>query len=121
MTQVNSQLMDDIEPHLLEFLQTKVRSFVQWDLIRFFNDNPHAADTAENIARYIGRDPGTVSGDLAQLVLSGLLQRQNQQGIEIYTLSNDTETRALVNNFVAACTDRQFRVKAIYHVIHAMR
>lgn len=121
MTQVNSQLMDDIEPHLLEFLQTKVRSFIQWDLIRFFNDNPHAADTAENIARYISRDPGIVSADLAQLVDAGLLQRHDQQGVEIYTLSSDSDTQALVNDFVAACTDRQFRVKAIYHVIHAMR
>jgi hypothetical protein len=27
----------------------------------------------------------------------------------------------MVQKFVAACNDRQFRVKAIYHVIRAMR
>jgi hypothetical protein len=113
--------MDDVEPQLLDFLRLYVRSFCQWDLIRFFNDNPHAAETAENIARYISRNQDTVQGDLAQLQTTGRLESHSAQGTEIYTLSKAAPTRALVNELVAACADRQFRVKAIYHVIHAMR
>ena len=121
MTQVNSQLMDDMEPQLLDFLQTKVNSFIKWDLIRFFNDNPHAADTAENIARYLGRDSRSVADELAGLVDSELIQRNELRGVEIYALSSDPDMQAMVSNFVAACSDRKFRVKAIYHVIRAMR
>ena len=121
MTQVDSQLMDDMEPVLLDFLQTKVNSFVKWDLVRFFNDNPHAADTAHNIARYIGRDEQMVETELSALVEAEVLQSSHVRGVQIYAMTTAPEIKAMVNQFVAACSDRQFRVKAIYHVIRAMR
>ena len=121
MTQVNSEMMDDMDPQLLAFLQTKVNSFIKWDLVRFFHNNPHAADTAENIARYIGRDDYVIEDDLTGLVESGILQSAEVPNTRIYSLVNDSDVRAMVANFVAACSDRQFRVKAIYQVIRAMR
>jgi len=123
MTQVDldSQLMDDMAPHLLDFLQTRVNSFIKWDLVRFFHDNPHAADTAENIARYIGRDARSIEESLDGLVDSGVLRHNDVPGTRIYALTTDEDVRGLVNEFVVACDDRQFRVKAIYHVIRAMR
>lgn len=123
MTQVDSasQLMDDMDPRLLEFLQHKVNSFIKWDLVRYFHDNPHAADTAENIARYIGRDVRTIEDELSGLVKAGVLLRREPSGVRIYSLAPDASVRELVSRFVRACNDRQFRVKAIYHVIRAMR
>jgi hypothetical protein len=47
----------------LEFLKTKVNSFVKWDLVRFFPTTP-SPPTPSNIARYAGRDV-TVKEDLA--------------------------------------------------------
>ncbi len=32
-----ARLMGDMAPQLLEFLKTKVNSFVKWDLVRFFH------------------------------------------------------------------------------------
>jgi hypothetical protein len=55
-----ARLMGDMAPQLLEFLKTKVNSFVKWDLVRFFHENPNTTDTAENIARYAGRDVATI-------------------------------------------------------------
>jgi hypothetical protein len=124
MTQVDyaSRLMDDMDPALLEFLQRKVNSFIKWDLVRFFHDNPHAADTSENIARYIGRDARTIEDELAGLVAAGVLKRRAvSPDIQIYSLADDPAMQALVKEFVLACNDRQFRVKAIYHVIRGMR
>ena len=113
--------MDDMDPQLLSFLQTTVNSFIKWDLIRFFHDNPHAADTAANIARYIGRDSHTVEEELAGLVDAGVLKQNEVPGTRIYALSSNPDVRAVVDEFLLACSDRQFRVKAIYHVIRAMR
>jgi hypothetical protein len=39
----------------------------------------------------------------------------------VYSLVSDGDVRTMVSDFVAACSDRQFRVKAIYQVIRAMR
>lgn len=114
-------VMDDIEPSLLEFLRKKVNSFVKWDLVRFFHDNPHAADTAENIARYVGREVRAIGHELDELADAGVLARSSVSGHAIYTLASDPAMRDLISGFVRACDDRHFRVKAIYHVIRSMR
>lgn len=116
---LTGRLMADMDPRLLEFLQTTVDSFVKWDLIRFFHDNPYTTDTAENIARYAGRSPETIREDLAELANRGVLQRSTLREMTVYSLSTDPEIRDLLEAFVKASADRQFRVKAIYHIIHS--
>ena len=113
-------LMDDMDPKLLEFLRTKVNSFIKWDLVRFFHDNPHTTDTAENIARYTGRDPRTIESELIELARSGVLEMQRVGDFQVYTLATDRDMRGLIDRFILACDDRRFRVKAIYHVIRGI-
>jgi hypothetical protein len=123
MTQsdMTSRLMDDMDPEMLDFLHDKVNSFVKWDLVRFFHDNPHAADTADSIARYTGRDVRTIADELVGLVTVGVLEQTELSGQTIYMLTADQAMRNLISDFVRACDDRMFRVKAIYHVIRGMR
>lgn len=111
-------LMDD---QLLEFLREKVNSFIKWDLIRFFHDNPHTRDTPENIARYTGRDAKTIEHELRGLVSVGVLRTENISGHDVYALVDDEEIRETIHRFMAACHDRQFRVEAIHHVINEMQ
>jgi hypothetical protein len=113
--------MDAMDPELLQFLQQKVNSFVKWDLVRFFQNNPHTTDTAENIARYAGRDARTIEAELNDLAQSGVLERQRVGELTVYTLTRDAKTRQLMAQFVKACDNREFRVKAIYHVIRGMK
>ena len=120
-TNTASRMMDDIEPALLVFLQEKVNSFVKWDLVRFFHDNPHAADTVENIARYTGRVSQQIGGEVTELVQAGVLEQQAAGNQTIYTLSRNAEMRKLIRSFVLACDDRNFRVWAISQVIRSMR
>ena len=115
-----TRLMDDIDPRLLEFIRTKVNSFIKWDLVRFFHDNPHTTDTAEGIARYTGRDVRTVEPELQQLVEAEVLEATALNELTVYTLATSAELRLLIDKFILACDDRQFRVKAIYHVIQGM-
>ena len=115
------QTHGDMEPALLEFLRTKVNSFVKWDLIRFFHDNPHAMETADNIAGYIGRDTRSVESALSGLVDTGVLRVKQVSDQNIYQFSKDPTVRNLVNQFVLACDDRNFRMKAINQVIREMQ
>ena len=116
-----ARLMGDMAPQLLEFLKTKVNSFIKWDLVRFFHENPNTTDTAENIARYAGRDVTIIEVELDELVGAGVLERQRIGDLQVYSLVSDVEMRSLVEQFIRACDDRQFRVKAIYHIIRGMR
>jgi hypothetical protein len=116
-----ARLMGDMDPQLLDFLKTRVNSFIKWDLVRFFHENPHSTDTAQNVARYVGRDASVIEAELGELVGTGVLERQRVGDLWVYSLATDAHMRKLVDQFILACDDRQFRVKAIYHIIRGMR
>jgi hypothetical protein len=118
---LTGRLMADMNPRLLEFLQTKVNSFVKWDLVRFFHDNPHTTDTADNIAHYAGRSVETIRSELTELSRDGVLEENRLGDMIVYSLAPNPETRELLSQFVKASDDRQFRVKAIYHIIRGTR
>lgn len=120
MVQTSNVVSAEMNAVWKHFLQTRVNSFIKWDLVRFFHDNPHTADTAENIAQFIGRDVKTVRRELEGLVKADVLAQESWSGQGIYRLSDDDDTRQLIREFVAACHNREFRVKAINYVIHGM-
>lgn len=106
---------------LLAFVRQKLNSFVKWDLVRFFHDNPFAADTAENIARYTGREQFLVQSDLGALTQDGIITAHTIANRQVYRLSKDTDVREMIGSFVRACDDREFRVRAIQEVIEGLR
>ena len=116
-----ARLMSDMDPRLLDFVKTKVNSFIKWDLIRFFYENPNTTDSAESIARYAGRNVAAVEPELEELVKSGVMEKHSVNDLVVYSLAADEEMRKLIDNFILACEDRHFRVKAVYHIIRGMR
>ena len=116
-----AKLMNDMSPELLDFIKTKVNSFVKWDMVRFFHENPNTADTVDSIALYAGRNVAVVEPELRELVESGVLTSRRLNQMTIYSLCTEQTVRRLVNEFIAACDDRNFRVKAVYHIIRGMR
>jgi DNA-binding transcriptional regulator YhcF (GntR family) len=113
--------MNDMDPQLLDLVKGRVNSFIKWDLVRFLRENPNTADTAENIAKYIGRNAATVEPELRELVESEIMEVRPVEGISVYSLTTDTETKELLDRFIVACEDRHFRVKVIYHIVRGMR
>lgn len=118
---LTGRLMADMDPRLLEFLQNTVNSFIKWDLVRFFHDNPYTTDTAENIARYAGRNVDAIRDELAELKNDGVLKESRLGDMTVYSLVSDHTVRELLKKFIEASDDRQFRVKAIYHIIRGMK
>lgn len=116
-----ARLMDDMDARLLDFIKNKVNSFIKWDLVRFFYGNPNTTDSAENIAKYAGRNTAAVRSELEELVASGVMEMQFVDDLRVYSLASDEEMRQLIEKFILACEDRHFRVKAVYHIIRSMR
>jgi hypothetical protein len=108
---------DGMNQNLLSFLREKVNTFTKWDLVRFFHDNPHAAEIALSIAQYIGRDIAEVERELTNLVNAQVLKMQTVSDVQVFRLADDEETRRMIHEFVVACDDPEFRVKAIHEVI----
>ncbi len=106
---------------LLAFIDTKVNTFIKWDLVRFFHDNPHVANNAANIAEFTGREVNHVESELRDLALRGVLTAQTAGTTQVYRLAGDAELRALIDQFIRACDNRDFRVIAINRVIEGLR
>jgi hypothetical protein len=116
-----TRLMNDMDPPLLDLVKTKVNSFIKWDLVRFLRENPNTADTAENIAKYVGRNAAAVEPELRELVQSGIMDVEQVEDMPIFCLTQDSSVRELLDRFISACDDRHFRVKVIYHIVRGMR
>ncbi len=116
-----TRLMNDMDPPLLDLVKTKVNSFIKWDLVRFLRENPNTADTAENIAKYVGRNAATVEPELHELVECEIMDVKTVDGLPVYSLTTNASTRELLDRFITACEDRHFRVKVIYHIVRGMR
>lgn len=118
-----ARLVDGMDPQLQAFLRTRVNTFMKWDLVRFFHENPHTLDTAEHIATYTGRDPVLVAPVLKELAAADVLHMVRLTGEDaliVFRLTSDPEMRDLIERFHRACEDRQFRVQAIYTIIRGM-
>ena len=72
-------------------------------------------------ARYAGRSAETIRSELAELARDGVLEENQLGGMTVYSLAQDDTVREMLEQFVKALDDRQFRVKAIYHIIRGMR
>jgi hypothetical protein len=116
-----AKLMNDMDPALLDFVKFTVNTFIKWDLVRFFYENPSTADSAGNIARYVGRNVQAVEPELEELSAGGVMDKRMLDQIAVYSLTMDPDAHRLVEQFVQACEDRHFRVKAVYHIIRGMR
>jgi hypothetical protein len=116
-----TRLMNDMDPQLLDLVKTKVNSFIKWDLVRFLRENPNTADTADSIAKYIGRNAATIEPELRDLVNAQIMELRSVEGMPVYSLTTDPAVRELIDRFIAACEDRHFRVKVIYHIVRGMR
>lgn len=114
---LTARVMKDMDPELFDFLTTYVDSFVKWDLLRFFHENPHTLDTGENIARYAGRSTVDVRTALQDLARQGLLEEIPMDAMQVYTLKSDPEIRTRLQRFIAATQEREFRRKVIYHMV----
>ena len=117
-----ARLMDDMDPSLLDLLRTRINTFIKWDLVRFFHANPHTAEAAETLAHHLGRDVRVVETELRELVQAGVLVAEELMAdVPVYALATDGRMMPLLDSFMQACAERQFRLKATYHIIRSLR
>lgn len=114
---LNARISQDLDPDLLDFLNTHADSFIKWELLRFFYKNPNTVDTAESIARYIGRTIQDIQKELTELSARGLLKQTTTGNFVVYTLNPTAELQAQLEKFIQATNDQEFRRKAIYHLV----
>jgi hypothetical protein len=118
---LTDRAIEGVDPILLDFVKTNANSFVKWELMKFFDQNPDSTNTAENIANCIVRKISVVKPALDELAESGILKGEILNGVSVYSLGSDGYSRTLVNKFSLAFEDRYFRVYAVNQIIPGLR
>ena len=114
-----SDIMDEMDPRVLDFVKQHVTTFTRWDTLRFFHENPYTQDTAENLARYVGRSPDVIRQEAQEMAEEGIFRSLGRGEHTVYLLTEDTDTRRLIASLVEAARDRNFRMKLVYHILRA--
>jgi hypothetical protein len=114
-------LMNDMPPELLQFVRDTVTTYVKFDLLRFFHENQFTYESVETIAHLVNHDQNAIKTALEELSEQGILESTTVDETRLYCLSKNGPTRQLVQAFVAACEEKEFRVKVIFHIIRHMR
>jgi len=114
-----SDIMEDMEPDMLAFIKAHVKSFVRWDLFKFWYENPNTWDTAESLANRIGRRTERIKAEVAHMADEALLRRDERGSEAVYALTQDARTLELIEQLVLASRERTFRMKLVYHILRA--
>jgi len=90
---------NEVDIELLVFIERYANDLLKWDLISYFARNPDLQDTADNVARGIGRDPRVVRSELGDLVMLGVLDWNHLDGDHLYHLTQHSDLRKLALKF----------------------
>lgn len=106
---------------VMTFLLDRVNTFAKWDVVRYFYDNPEAVDHQRTIAQCVGRELMAVQTALDELAESGVLILVSRRPPRLYRLTHDTDIRTLIDQFMIAVEDQQFRMMAIQRIMAELR
>lgn len=70
------------------------------DILTFFAQNPHACDSAAELAVRIGRQAAKVGPVLERLETTGFLEAVELDGVRVYRLADDNHHRQTLQQFV---------------------
>jgi hypothetical protein len=110
--------LDDIEPGVLRFVDEYIESFVAWDAIAYFHENPDVERKAAGVALDIGRRPEQVVPVLEVLRDKGVLADDSESGDEpSFRYSAPESFREATEAFLAATRDRTNRLAIVGKVL----
>lgn len=105
-------MLSQLDPVLENFIQTYVASFIKWDLIVYFHENPDVVDSAHALAMRLGRHEAEVGEALRNFTHAGLLVCEPGTS-DIYRYAPSKEIAIQVNKFVEALESRGKRLQML--------
>lgn len=100
-----------------DFLERHVDSFITWDLLVFFYNNPTAAETGENLASRLGRQESDLLPSLQSMVDNDILKLKKNCSKTVYSYAPDSKLQKKIEEFVEALESRDKRLAVLTHVL----
>lgn len=111
---------DNIDPSVSSFVDEYLDSFITWDLILFFYENPFTVGSPSSIAMSIGRLDSDVLPYLEKLVDKNILSKELQvrdSSETIFSYVPEKNFESSVEEFKKALKDRASRLMIVSKVL----
>jgi predicted transcriptional regulator len=111
---------ENLDPQVSRFVDEYVDSFITWDLILFFHENPYTVGSSSSIAMSIGRLGSDIEPYLERLADRGVLTREfrsGEGGETIYAYKPEPDFERMVMEFKKALKDRASRLIIVSKVL----
>jgi hypothetical protein len=108
----NTLLNGGAEVH--KFVEEYVDSFISWDILLFFYNNPGALESSESLSNRLGRNEKDVSAGLRALATKGVLLSATKG---IYQSNPDPQFQARVKAFNDALSIAPTRLSILNQVL----
>ncbi|MEW6553096.1 MAG: hypothetical protein AB1384_02280 [Actinomycetota bacterium] len=111
---------ENLDQQVGNFVEEFVDSFITWDLIMFFHENPYTVGSPASIAMSIGRLGSDIEPFLERLAAKGILSHEFRAGDgaeTIYAYKPEPDFEKSVIEFKRALKDRASRLIIVSKVL----
>jgi predicted transcriptional regulator len=111
---------ENLDPQVSFFVDEFIDSFITWDLILFFHENPYTVGSPGSIAMSIGRLGADIEPFLQKLAEKGILSHEYRPGDgseSIFAYRPQPEFEKMVAEFKRALRDRASRLIIVSKVL----
>ncbi|OFW58155.1 MAG: hypothetical protein A2Y75_01145 [Candidatus Solincola sediminis] len=111
---------ENLDPQVSFFVDEFIDSFITWDMILFFHENPYTVGSSSSIAMSIGRLGADIEPYLEKLSEKGILTREYRPGDGadvIFAYKPQPEFEKMVAEFKRALKDRASRLIIVSKVL----
>jgi hypothetical protein len=111
---------ENLDQQVAGFVEEYVDSFITWDLILFFHENPYTVGSPSSIAMSIGRLGSDIEPFLERMTAKGILTHEFRAGDgaeTIYAYKPEPDFEKMVIDFKRALKDRASRLIIVSKVL----
>lgn len=111
---------ENLDPQVSIFVEEYVDSFITWDLILFFHENPYTVGSPSSIAMSIGRLGSDIEPYLEKMADKTILSHEFRAGDTaeaIYAYKPEPDFEKMVMEFKRALKDRASRLIIVSKVL----
>ena len=100
---------ENLDEEVKRFIDQRIRSLLEMDLIVYFHNNPVVAESAKQVASRLGKDVKEVARALHEFEARALVRNMATGGAPIYVYAAGDNLRPIINRFVRLVSSREGR------------
>lgn len=102
-------MIGKLDPDIERFIDHRIHSPLDIDIIVYFHENPIAVESAKGVAKRLGKNVKEVAEALHRFESRGVVRNMATKGASLYTYSAGDNLSSVINRFVRLVTCRQGR------------